>query len=69
MVKTILGNPNVRVVVQSRESFIHALDRFSKRLDKGYSLTDCSSMNVMEAEGIKDVLPTTIILHKKVLTY
>ncbi|MGA2065871.1 MAG: PIN domain-containing protein [Thermoguttaceae bacterium] len=55
-VKTILDNANVRVVHQSRDSFLRALDRFSRRLDKEYSLTDCSSMNVMEAEGIRDIL-------------
>jgi predicted nucleic acid-binding protein len=54
--RKLLNNPNVKVVVQSRDSFLRALDRFSKRPDKEYSLTDCSSMNVMEAEGIRDVL-------------
>jgi uncharacterized protein len=55
-VRAIHKNPNVRVVVQSRESFLRALDRFSKRPDKTYSLTDCSSMNAMDSEGIRDVL-------------
>src|SRR3990172_9857537 len=55
-VTAILTNPNVRVIVQSRDSFLRALDRFSKRPDKQYSLTDCSSMNVMDAEEIRDVL-------------
>jgi len=55
-VTPILKNPNVRVVVQSRDSFLRALDRFSKRPDKEYSLTDCSSMNAMDAEDIRNVL-------------
>ena len=55
-VRKIFDNPNVKVVVQSRESFLRALDRFFNRPDKEYSLTDCSSMNVMDAEGIRDVL-------------
>jgi predicted nucleic acid-binding protein len=55
-VRAILDNPNVKVVVQSRDSLLRALDRFSKRPDKDYSLTDCSSMNAMDAEGIRDVL-------------
>ena len=42
--------------MQSRESFLRALERFSNRPDKDYSLTDCSSMNAMEAEGIRDIL-------------
>ena len=55
-VRTLLASPKVEIVAQSRESFLRALDRFSQRPDKEYSLTDCSSMNVMETEGIKDVL-------------
>jgi predicted nucleic acid-binding protein len=55
-VQTILDSPSVEVIPQSRESFLSALDRFSRRPDKEYSLTDCSSMNVMDAEGITDVL-------------
>ncbi|HBO43883.1 MAG TPA: nucleic acid-binding protein [Planctomycetaceae bacterium] len=55
-VKRILANANVRVVMQSRESFLNALELFSQRPDKGYSLTDCSSMNVMKAEKIAEIL-------------
>ena len=55
-VRDLFANPNVRVLTQSRESFLQALDRFSNRPDKDYSLTDCSSMNAMDAEGIRDVL-------------
>jgi hypothetical protein len=32
------------------------MDRFGNRPDKQYSLTDCSYMNVMDAEDIRDVL-------------
>lgn len=56
IVRELLNNPNVKVVVQSRDSFLRALDRFASRPDKEYSLTDCSSMNAMDAEGIRDVL-------------
>lgn len=55
-VRTILDSPNVEVFAQSRDSFLRALERFSNRPDKQYSLTDCSSMNVMDAEGMRDVL-------------
>jgi uncharacterized protein len=55
-VRNILDSPDVEVIAQSRHSFLRALDRFSHRPDKEYSLTDCSSMNVMDAEGIRDVL-------------
>jgi len=55
-VRAIIGNPNIRVVAQSRDSFLRALDRYAARGDKGYSLTDCASMNAMDAEGIHEVL-------------
>jgi uncharacterized protein len=56
IVQELLDSPSVIVLAQSRESFLRALDRFSNRPDKQYSLTDCSSMNVMDTEGIQDVL-------------
>ena len=33
-----------------------ALERYKERANRGYSLTDCNSMLVMEDQGIKDVL-------------
>lgn len=56
MVRAILDNPNVRVVPQTREGFLAGLDRYEARADKEYSLTDSISMNVMEAQGITEVL-------------
>jgi predicted nucleic acid-binding protein len=56
MVRTIHKNPNVRVLPQSRDSFLRGLQRYADRADKEYSLTDCISMNVMEGEGIEEVL-------------
>ncbi len=56
MVVAINKNANVRVVAQSRDTFLRALHRYGERLDKDYSLTDCSSMNAMESEGITDAL-------------
>jgi uncharacterized protein len=56
VVRELFDSPDVKVVPQSRDSFLRGLDRFSRRIDKEYSLTDCSSMNVMDAESIKDVL-------------
>jgi predicted nucleic acid-binding protein len=49
-------DPNTIVVPQTREGFLLAVERFDRRPDKKYSLVDCHSMNVMEAEGIQDVL-------------
>ncbi|MCH8164768.1 MAG: PIN domain-containing protein [Planctomycetes bacterium] len=56
MVRAIMDNPNVRVIAQSRDSFLRALDLYKAREDKGYSLTDCSSMNTMKQEGVEEIL-------------
>jgi predicted nucleic acid-binding protein len=56
VVRAILVDPDVRVIPQSRASFLNGLTLFENRPDKSYSLTDCISMNVMKAEGIIDVL-------------
>jgi predicted nucleic acid-binding protein len=55
-VKTILANPNVEVIAQTRDGFLRALERYSSRKDKEYSYVDCSSMAAMEREGLTDVL-------------
>jgi predicted nucleic acid-binding protein len=56
VVRAILVDPGVRIIPQSRESFLNGLTLFENRPDKSYSLTDCISMNVMKAEGITEVL-------------
>ena len=46
----------MRVVPQSRESFLSGLALYSARPDKRYSLTDCISMQTMRREGIDEAL-------------
>jgi predicted nucleic acid-binding protein len=58
MVRAILENANVKVIPQSRDSFLRGLDLYEQRPDKGYSLTDCISMITMRSEGLTDVLTT-----------
>ncbi len=55
-VQNILNDPSVRVIPQSRESFVSGLTLYSDRPDKGYSLTDCISMQTMRRERLTDVL-------------
>lgn len=55
-VRAMLSGSNVRVIPQSRSSFKRALARYEARGDKEYSLQDCASMNVMEAESIIRIL-------------
>jgi predicted nucleic acid-binding protein len=56
MVRAILENPNVKVIPQTRDSFLKGLTFYENRCDKEYSLTDCISMNVMKAESLVEVL-------------
>ena len=56
MVRDILGSPEVRVIHQTHDSFMNGLSRYEQRSDKAYSLQDCVSMNVMETEGITEIL-------------
>ena len=56
MVRAILENPNVRVMPQTRDSFLKGLIFYENRSDKEYSLTDCISMNVMKDESLIEVL-------------
>jgi uncharacterized protein len=56
LVRSIFNNPNIKVVPQTRSSFLAGLDLYEKRPDKDYSLTDCISMNTMKSENLNDVL-------------
>ncbi len=55
-VQEMLRYGTIRVTLQTRPSFLDSLHRFQRRPDKNYSLQDCIAMNVMEAEGITQVL-------------
>ena len=52
----ILAGTNMEVVPQSHESFMAGLTLYKARPDKGYSLTDCISMNVMREHDVREVL-------------
>ena len=55
-VSDLLINPDIRVIAQSRNSFVEGLALYTSRPDKGYSLTDCISMQTMRREGLTYVL-------------
>jgi predicted nucleic acid-binding protein len=52
-VKTLRSSPNVTMVPQTSDQLEAALSRFQDRVDKDWSLTDCASFLIMEAEGIE----------------
>jgi len=54
--RRILDDPGVRVVPQSRESFLSGMALYEARPDKGYSLVDCISMQTMRLQGLTEVL-------------
>ncbi|WP_299408823.1 PIN domain-containing protein [Acaryochloris sp. IP29b_bin.148] len=55
-VQNILNSRQVQVVAQTRNSFLDGLSLYAQRLDKGYSLTDCISMQTMRRQGIIQIL-------------
>jgi predicted nucleic acid-binding protein len=56
VVEAVLANPDIRVVPQTHESFRAGFDLYRARPDKGYSLTDCISMQTMRREGLSEAL-------------
>jgi len=55
-VREILANPNVKVLAQSRDSFLRGIGLYEQGPDKEYSLTDCISMNAMWSESVTKIL-------------
>ena len=55
-VEAILQDRTVQLVRQSHDSFMAGLELYGARPDKGYSLTDCISMQTMRRRGLSDVL-------------
>ena len=59
-IQNMLDNRTVRIVAQTADSFRTGFELYRARLDKGYSLTDCVSMQTMRSEGIADVLTNDV---------
>ncbi len=55
-VEDALSDPAVIVITQSHQLFLDGLALYKGCPDKGYSLTDCISMQVMRREGITEIL-------------
>jgi uncharacterized protein len=55
-VNALRSSPNVTVIPQTSDQFQRALTRYEERIDKDWSLTDCASFLIMEAEGIEAAL-------------
>ena len=55
-VERILQNENTLVLLHNHEDFLKSLELYKSRLDKGYSLTDCISMNAMRDFNVVEIL-------------
>lgn len=55
-VRTIIADEEVEYVPHESETFSDALEFYEKRLDKGYSLTDCVSMLTMKNLAVQKIL-------------
>jgi len=55
-VEALLKDPDVHVIPESRQTFLSGLELYRARPDKGYSLTDCVSMQTMSREGMTQAL-------------
>ena len=53
MVQRLRNNRDVIIVPQTSEQFEGALRRYKQAADKSWSLTDCASFEVMEAEQMQ----------------
>ena len=56
VVRTLLRSPNATVIPLTRDLFLDGLAFYESRHDKEYSLTDCTSMVVMERRSLNTVL-------------
>jgi uncharacterized protein len=56
LIKAIMNREDVNFIYHGKYWFYLGLERFEDRQDKGYSLTDCMSMVIMESDGIQEVL-------------
>ena len=54
--RRILQNPGVRVIPQTRATLLSGMELYEARPDKGYSLTDCVSMQTMRRERLTEAL-------------
>ena len=55
-IEKILLDGNIQITDATHENFLNGFQLYQNRLDKGYSLTDCISMNVMREHGIVEIL-------------
>lgn len=68
LVHRLHQRPAIMVHPQSRNSFLAGLALYEARPDKGYSLTDCISMETMRQEGIAEALTNDVHFRQEAFT-
>lgn len=58
LLESLESDPNVDIVLLTREIYYAAFDLFKQRTDKEWGLVDCVSFVVMQNRGITDALTT-----------
>jgi len=58
LVPHLRSQPNVQIIPASRDLLERGFELFSRRLDKAWSLTDCTSFVAMGDEGLSEALTT-----------
>lgn len=56
LARSVLSDPNTKVIPQTRSSFLSGLTLYEACPDKQYSLTDCISMQTMKEQGLTEAL-------------
>ncbi|MDJ0599648.1 MAG: PIN domain-containing protein [Crocosphaera sp.] len=56
LTRDLCNDSNTLIIPQTQEQFEQAFDFYQRRLDKGYSLTDCASMEIMRQLEIVEIL-------------
>ena len=67
-VEEIQNNPNITIIPQSAETFAKGFELYRNRMDKGYSLVDCISMNTMDEVRLTHILTSADISSRKAAT-
>ena len=55
-VNNLFKEQSIEVIPHTQEIFFDSLRLHESRLDKGYSFTDCISMNAMQSRSMTEVL-------------
>jgi predicted nucleic acid-binding protein len=56
LAKRMQVDPSIQILPQTRDGFLAGLRLYVARPDKGYSLTDCISMEAMRRQGLSKAL-------------